>query len=176
MDLSMSLRETLAEKPGRSVAVVGALLIVGVVIIAYQHRGSGNSIGANNSQAFFSIDDGKTWFADDAAKIPPFEKDGKQAVRAYVFRATDGTKFVNYLERFTPQAKQLMEDAQKPADPKVPPPPGRSGQIQSALIAGREVKRPGDAKWVSSADFREAAKVTAIKSPNGSDQATQVEP
>lgn len=172
----MSLRETLAENPRRAAAVVGGLLIVAVAVIAYQLRGSSNSVASGTSSAFFSIDDGKTWFADDAGKIPPFDKDGKQAVRAYVFRSADGTKFVNYLERFTPQAKQLMEDAQKPADPKVPPPPGRSGAIQSALIAGREVKRPGDAKWISSADFREASKVTAIKTPNGSTSATPVEP
>ncbi|MBC8105625.1 MAG: hypothetical protein H7Z14_03465 [Anaerolineae bacterium] len=173
----MSLRETLAEKPRRAAAIVGALLIGAVALIAFQLRGSSNSItGSSSSQAFFSVDDGKTWFADDAMKVPPFEKDGKQAVRAYVFRAGNGTKFVNHLERFTPPAKQIMEEAQKPTDPKVPPPPGRSGQIQSALIAGREVKRPGETKWISSTNFKDAGAITAIKGPDGRADAVAVEP
>jgi hypothetical protein len=31
--------------------------------------------------AYFTTDEGKTWFADDIGKLPPFDKDGKEAVR-----------------------------------------------------------------------------------------------
>jgi hypothetical protein len=174
----MNVRETLAENRGRATAIAGGALLLGIVVlVAFQLRGLNNSSpGASPSQAFFTIDDGKTWFPDDSAKIPPFNKDGKPAVLAHVYRCGDGTKFVNHLERFTPEAKRALEAAQKPADPNTRPPPGQSGAIQSAYVGGREVKRPGDTKWINAANFRDAAAITAIKCPSGGTNATPVDP
>jgi len=154
--------------------VAGALLLVCVVVIAFQLRGSSGSVESGPVQAFFTVDDGKTWFPDSADKIPPFEKEAKEAVLAHVYRASDGTKFVNYLERFKPEAKQALEKA-RTADPTGKTRPDQSA-IQSAYLGGREVKRPGDAKWVNAANVREAAKITAIKCPNGAADATPFEP
>jgi len=50
------------------------------------------------------------------------------------------------------------------------------GAVQSAYTAGREIKRPGDEKWVGTGNFREAAKITAVKCPDGGAQAVAVEP
>jgi hypothetical protein len=174
----MNVRETLAENRGRATAIAGgALLIAIAALIVFQLRGASNSSpGATPSQAFFSIDDGKTWFPDDSAKIPPFNKDGRQAVLAHVYKCSDGTKFVAYLERFTPEAKRALEAAQKPADPNTRPPPGQSGAVQSAYVGGREIKRPGDTKWTNAANYRDAAAVTAVKCPNGGSDAVVVEP
>jgi hypothetical protein len=37
------------------------------------------------TRAFYTTDDGKTWFTDDAERLPPFDHGGKQAVRLYLF-------------------------------------------------------------------------------------------
>jgi hypothetical protein len=152
--------------------LVGLLLLAGA-LFAFQMRGSG-ALTASGGNAFFSVDDGKSWFADDATKVPPFTKDGKEAVRAHVYRSADGTKFVNHLERFKPEAKQALEDAKK-ADQQLKQRPDRTA-IQSAYIGGREVKRPGDANWVNAANFRDAAQVVAVKCPHGGTDAVPLEP
>src|SRR5580765_361837 len=107
----MDLRASLSGKPIRAIAVAVVLLLIGLAIIASQLRSA--SAPVSQSQAFFTIDDGKTWFADDAAKLPPFDKDGKQAVRAYVFRSDKGKVFVNHLERFKPDAKRAINKASR---------------------------------------------------------------
>jgi hypothetical protein len=169
----MNVRETLTEKPFLAIALASVLLLAGVALFVFQLRGSGAPTTGERS-AFFSVDDGKTWFSDDARKVPPFDKAGKQAVLAHVYRAPDGTKFVNHLERFKPESKQAIEAANR----ATPQSSGRADRsaAQSAYIGGREVKRPGDANWVNAANFREAAQVTSIKCPNGGTQATPVEP
>ncbi len=70
------------------------------------------------TQAYYSVDDGQTFFADDINLVPPFEKDGKMAVRAHVFTCDGGkTPFVAYLERYTPEAKGKIEAMKEGADP-----------------------------------------------------------
>jgi hypothetical protein len=170
----VSLREIISQRPGRIPVVAGALLLVCVIVIALQLRGSSSSVEAGPAQAYFTVDDGKTWFPANADKIPPFEKDGKEAVLAHVYRCRDGTKFVNYIERFKPDAKLALEKARAP-DPTGKTRPDQSA-VQAAYVSGREVKRPGDPKWVNAADYREAAKITAIKGPNGAADATPFEP
>lgn len=166
------MREKIAQNPRLGVALAAGLVIVGLTVIALQLPG--RSAPTGHAQVFFTVDDGKTWFADSASKIPPFDKDGQPAVRAYVYRCPDGTKFVNYLERFRPDAKRAVEEASK-LDPNAKGPPN-IGAAQAAYIGGREVKRPGDAKWIGTGNFREAAKITAVKCPDGSNQAVAVEP
>jgi hypothetical protein len=171
----MNLRATLTDKPIRAVAMAVGLLLVGLAVIVSQLRSANAPV--SHSRAFFTIDDGKTWFADDAGKLPPFDKNGKQAVRAYLFRCANGTEFVNHLERFKPDAKQAIEEASKP-DPnqRAGGPPKNLAVIQSAYTGGREVKRPGDAKWVGTGNFRDAAQVMAVKCPDRSADALPIEP
>jgi len=171
----MTLRSALIDKPIRAVALAVVLLLVGVVLIGSQMRSAGTPV--SHSKAFFTIDDGKTWFPDDAAKLPPFDKDGKQAVRAYVFQSSNGKQFVNHLERFKPEAKRALEDAGKSdPNPKASGPPKNLAALQGAYTGGREVKRPGDAKWVGTGNFRDAAQVMNVKCPDGSADALPVEP
>lgn len=168
----MNLRETLNENSGRTVAVVVVLIVIGCAAFVFQSRGP--SAPDAPTREFFTIDDGKTWFADDASKLPPFEKDGKQAVRAHVFRSANGEEFVNHLERFKPDAKKALEQASV-FDPNRKGPPKNLAVIQSAYTTGREVKRPGDAKWIGTGSIRDA-EVIAVKSPDGSVDAIPVEP
>jgi hypothetical protein len=169
----MNLPEWLKDKPLRAAAIIGGLLLVGLLIIGFQLRGAGASADTR-TRAFFSIDDGKTWFADDASKLPPFQKDGKQAVLARVYRCSNGTEFVNYLERFKPDAKQALENAAA-GDPTGKSKPDQNA-IRNAYSGGREIKRPGGSNWIASSNYREASQVMAVKCPNGDTNAVPVEP
>jgi len=92
------------------------------------------------SKSFYSIDDGRSYFADDQNKVVPFIKDGKEAVRAYVFRTGDVTS-VHYLERFTPEGIALAGESLH-----------KTGEIAFDESTGsrvREFKRPGETSWQS---------------------------
>ena len=169
----MSPRKTISSYPRLGLGAAGLFVLLCATYVFIQMRG-GSSPSAGNAKAFFSVDDGKTWFADDMTKVPPYDKDGKQAVRAFVFHCSDGKKFVGYLQHFTPDAKRAIEQLQTP-DPNRTGPPDTSG-IQKAYTVGREVKRPGDAKWISGAQGLESAQIIAVKCPSGGGDATMVEP
>ncbi len=84
------------------------------------------------------MDDGKTFFAASSDNIPPFDYDGQQAVLADVFQC-DGKKFVGYMERFTPKYHDEVV---------------AHGLTPDAMRFGRELKKPGDAKWIHPSDLR----------------------
>jgi hypothetical protein len=123
-------------------------------------------------RAFFTVDDGKTWFVDDASQLAPFQHNGKEAVRAYVVEC-NGKKFVNHLERYTADGKQATIRLREVV--KKSPPPG--ALVAAAQQRGREVKRPGDAKWTPTSNVAAAEAITTPKCPQGaSGEATIVFP
>jgi hypothetical protein len=156
-DRSMGLRESLNQQNPKIVLGVTAAIIVIVVMLYFIFEGGGSAVvGAESPKAFFSSDDGKTWFADDANKLPPFDTGGKETLRAYVYRCGDGKEFVAFLERFTPQGKarrQAARDARADGEKAAPPLLDQSN--------GLEVKMPGNPTWVSESDPR----AEAIMSP-----------
>lgn len=159
----MGLRETLNKNPAITTGATAAIIIIALIVIIWQLKGDSYSVGENLS--WYTIDDGKTWFADDANKVPPFDKDGKKAYRVYVYKCADGTKFVSHLERYTPEAKKIVEEANKKgaaADPSI---------LETVTMNGLEVKNPGngdDAKfWVKQAQYQAYSVITAPKCPNG---------
>ena len=105
----MSLRETINKNPKQATAITGGLIAVAFLLIIWQAcSGGGGGVG----QSYYTVDDGKTYFVDASNKIPPFAKDGKEAVRAHFFTCDGGkTSFVGYLEKYDPQTKKMMEDA-----------------------------------------------------------------
>lgn len=170
----MSLRETLSRYPrtSKGVAVVFVILAIGYVYLEVR---TPSATYANNPKAFFSVDDGKTWFVDSSANVPPFDKDGKQAVAAFVYRCSSGgADFVGYLQRFTPQAKAALEQAQSKDAASQTAADGAA--LHDVYTTGREVKRPGDAQWVSGANRVAAGQITMVKCPSGDDPAIPVEP
>jgi hypothetical protein len=162
----MNVRETISEKPRIGLAAAGGLVLIGIIVIYLEVR-SHPSVGAPSSQFYFTVDDGKTWFADAATNVPPFDKDGQQAVRAHVYRSPGGIKFVAYLERFKPNAQRALEASSSLAPDRSVGPGDVSAQ-QSAYIGGREVKRPGDKIWVSTTNLQAAAEVMVVRCPDGS--------
>src|SRR5450432_2046533 len=107
MQQTMSIRQKIFQNPRVGMAVAGVAVVIGIISISLQMRN--RSVPGTVTESFFTVDDGKTWFTDSAANIPPYDKDGKQAVRAFVYRCANGTQFVNHLERFKPEAKTALE-------------------------------------------------------------------
>lgn len=168
----MNLRESLARRPQLGVGAAVAFLLIAIVLVVHELRP--NSPPADiNAKAYFTTDGGKSWFADDMTNIPPYQKDGKEAVRAFVFKCADGKEFVGYLQRFTPDGKRAIEAIQTP-NPNHHGPPDTS-QIRMAYTTGREVKRPDDADWTNGGDLAKCAQIISVKCPNGG-AADMVEP
>jgi len=142
----MSVREII----NRNSKLTLAVMIVGVFTVlsvaAYQARMPSVIVPTSG---YFSDDDGKTYFQDDASKIPPFDHNGKPAVSAYLFTAGDGKPFVGYLERaISAEARdavitarrQLIEQASSRSIP--------DSSVIEQIAKSMEVKRPGADKWV----------------------------
>jgi hypothetical protein len=170
IEVNMGIRETLNDKPQITTAITAGLIVVALIYIVLQVVGgrAGNDLQAG--EVFFTTDDGQTWFAMPARTLSPAMKDGKEAVRAYVWTCDGGkTKFVSHLERFTPEAMAKLEAWNRP---------GANGQsagksmdpieIDAVYQQGREVKkaRNAAAKWVKN-QSDEAAALSVVTCPDG---------
>src|SRR5436190_10116531 len=145
----MGVREEMSKRPKTAAGIALALTTAAVVIVVFQMidlRAAPELAGAPE-RAFFTVDDGKTWFVDDATQLAPFQHNGKEAVRAYVYEC-NGKRFVNHLERYTEDGKKAMIRLKEVV--KTGPPPG--ALVAAAQQRGRELKRPGDTKWTPSND------------------------
>ncbi len=126
----MGIREALNARAELAAPAIAAVIVAVVAVSVWNsHRGAPSG---PITRGYFSDDDGKTYFADDVYKPVPFDHNGKQAFRAYVFRCGSGKPFVGYL-----------------------------GQD-----AGREVKKPGETKWVPATGAKGDA-VTNVTCPEG---------
>ena len=164
----MGIRQTINEKPALTTAVTGGVILLAIVVIIWQGcGGSGGEGGLVSDKAFFTIDDGKTFFVDKSSNIPPFQKDGKFAVRAQVFTCDDGkTKFVGYLEMYAPQDKAMMEAMAKGQTARSP------GPMPTPYMSGQPlVKKPGAPQnaWVgiSPATSMLYQQVVSVRCPDG---------
>ena len=143
------------------VAVILALAAVAFAVFRIFDVRIAPDSASDSERAFFTVDDGKTWFIDAASQLAPFQHDGKEAVRAYVIEC-NGKRFVNHLERYTPDGKQAMLRLRDIV--KHGPPPGQL--VAAAQQRGREVKRPGDTTWTAT-NAPTADAIVALKCPDG---------
>ena len=160
------------QHPRIAIGASGAAVVAAIALAwASWPRGGGAAVAVEGpGRAFFSADDGQTWFADDAARIAPFEKDGKEALRAYVFRCGAGEPFVAALARYTPSARKELEAilarrGDREANPLA---------IRQLELDGLELKAPGRPGWIKRSDPRAAAFMSP-RCPDGS-PAGPVEP
>lgn len=165
----MSIRDSIKKRPSLAAVLAGVMIVGAGIAIYVQARDLGAS-GAG--KAFFSTDDGKTYFVDDARRLPPFDKNGKPAYRAHVFEC-GGTRVVGYLSGYTPEALKAVEEAKKYNGTGKPPP--NMHQIASLGTTGTMVKRPGEAMWISQADIGRATMVRVFRCPDGNTP-VEVEP
>ena len=144
------------QKKKYGVGVAAAVLLVAVVALGYQLIGSRENGAAEPvaKTAFYTDDGGKTFFTDDAKKIPPFDHNGKQAYRCDVFDSGSGKPFVGLVYRYTDNGKRDMasynpaKDADGSARRSIE---GRGMQVKPAAA--------GDKAW----DFADDTTVTRLQ-------------
>jgi hypothetical protein len=123
------------------ITVLAVLAIAAAAVAAWISWPTAGGTAARSSdapQGWYTIDDGKSWFADRANRVVPFDYNGKPAVRCYVYTCDDGkTKFAAYLERVKPSAQKQFAGKDH-ADP------------WEFIPGSLEVKAPltGDRGWV----------------------------
>lgn len=160
----MSLREVLNRFPAITTAMTLVVIMVAVGFIIFSQLPSRKPTPA--TKAFYSSDDGKTWFADDIKKLAPFAVEGKDAVLVHVFKCPKGEPFVAYMERYTPEARLEMEKIMIGGKDVMAMEMGE--KLVMLRQSGVEYKKPGDAKWFKMEDdYGEFARIMTIKCPEG---------
>ena len=133
----------------------------------------GGSIHLRTPKAFYTVDDGASWFKDEADKIAPYDYKGRQAVMCFVYKCGDkGQPWISHLMRYTAEGKRQREEQVK-----------NKGGVNlvgsdSLLRPQLEVKeaKSGDTAWVSVNDPR-AAEIQKLQCPDGStNDITPVDP
>jgi hypothetical protein len=158
----VGIRETLNKNPGITTGATAAIIVLALIFIFWQLRSGGTPAIATT--AYYTIDDGATWFEDDINKLAPFQHEGKTAYRVYVYQCADGEPFVSHLERYTEAAKKMIEQSR-----------AKSGGLEDPTIyeqismSGMEVKDPktGDKGWVKQGNAEAAQKIIEPKCPDG---------
>jgi hypothetical protein len=166
----MGIRHAMQNTRGAALAVAFTLLACASLGVVLHGRTQGPSGDPDNQRAWYTIDDGKTWFADHASRVPPFDHQGKPAVRCYVYTCGDGKPWVSHLMRYTPEGAKHRATPQ----PLQGFDPASLAKLQSTV----EVKPPGtgDKGWLKLNDPKAAAFQTP-KCPHGTDHnITPVEP
>ena len=147
-----------------SVATLVALFVI--LVQLHFHRADRSLIPA---RAFFSVDDGRTYFSDRSDKLPPFDHGGKTAYGAVVFRCAEGKPFVAFLLKYEPADIQQLETRMKRSEPP--------NLILSELGALAEVRKPGGSLWISlKSDPRGYVRIAKPACPGGGDAFTSVMP
>jgi hypothetical protein len=150
--------------------IAGGLMLaaVGLSIGLADVAASGDKREAPSTQpatrptmAWFTVDDGQSWFKDDASKLPPFLHDGRQAVRCYVFRVGNGGPFVGYLQRWTPEHHKLVEEARARGTTLT------DEELQRSAMYNREFRKPGDEEWVKPRNVEGVRRVTTVVGRDG---------
>ena len=164
----MGLRETLNRNPAITTGVTIAIIIAALIWIFTMNFGGRPNVGVQ-TQSYFTTDDGATWFADDVQQLPPFQKDGKDAVRVYIFKCSDGKPFIAYLERYTPEAKRIITEARARQKANPQDMMAMEAQYSPQVQNGTEVKKPQDpGRWVQPVrDHMAYTKVVQINCPDG---------
>lgn len=160
--MPMGLREVAKDRPKTTTAVVGSVLVLCVIWCVYNLLPEGTS---NIDKAFYTDDDGKTYFTDSSALVPPFDHGGKVAVRAQVFTCSDrNTPFVGYVERYTPEIKRKLDESASAVKAGKPP---MMTMGSPAASGGLEFKKPGETKWLSASNLDAKQKLFKSLCPSG---------
>lgn len=166
----MSIREKLQKNPSLVAGIAGVVIIAAIVSIVMQAKSS----SGGGSKAYFSTDDGQTYFTDSKYMVPPYDKGGKQAVRAHVFMC-GGKPVVGYLSRYTTEALKVMEDVKQAKAEKRPP--KNIGALMSLSSVGIEVKKPGPGNpWIKGSEPTKVAEIRAFKCPGEKAGAVEIDP
>jgi hypothetical protein len=151
----MEVRSWLNRRQGVA-TVLGIVLFAGGAYAVF--RETRPEVPPIMATAYYSDDDGKTWFPDSITKLPPFDHNGKQAVRCFVFQH-HGQTFVGYLQKYSDTLKARIQATNSAGD--------------SDLMFGTLVKRPADKNWIPTSDPR-SQQIIKPQPPDGS--SSNIEP
>ena len=164
----MSVRETIEKR--RKLATVAALIMVIAAIALIVNNARSGGI-PQVKYAFYSDDDGQSYFRDDVSKLFPFDHNGKPAYRAYVFQTDGGKPFVGYLERINDKAAaKLLAMQSQPQTPDL------VMQMDLIRTAGLEARTPGATRWLPEGTLVFNNMVSGLKGPDGSSEIVGVMP
>src|SRR5690348_348924 len=158
------------EKNKRTVVIVSVLVLVAIIVVVWTLSGpSRPSLPSGKAKVFYSVDDGKTYFADDAEQLPGFDHGGKPAYKAQVYQCGDnGKPFVAYLVKVEDGARKSAEAARAQ---------GRGPKEVAEIWQGKiEVKKPGEGKWVPTGWRTPGEKIMQVTCPDSKTTPTIVVP
>jgi hypothetical protein len=151
----MGIRESMNEHKGISVGITTGLIAVAIgFAVWYLFFSGGGQSDQVGVKAFFTDDDGKSYFLDLAEKIPPFDHNGKKAYGCYVFTNDGGkTNYVAWLYRYTDEGKQRLERIRATKGIEMGPSPlecievktagtGEEGWVLTQTPKGMEIQKP----------------------------------
>ena len=154
-------------------AVAVVLLVAGVASFFLFRSAADRSAAptASADLAWYSHDDGQTWFAEKKNRLNYVLRDGKPAYRCWVYTCDGGkTRFAAYLERYAPEAQKQLEaiiEGKRPPDPAI---------LEQISANGIEVKKPGAGNWISIANPRAAELKDPVCPGGGADRPQLVPP
>jgi hypothetical protein len=159
----MGIREAINQNSPVTKSVAACIIVLALLFaFSRTHRRTMRSAADGQiPQAFFSDDDGKTFFVADMTNVPPFDHDGKIACRAEVFVCKGRGPFVGYLEKYDDAARTRIA-AMIQGDPQL------HGPGMFAFDLPPMVKKPGAAQWVGTDSHNEMHRVMMVKCPDGS--------
>jgi hypothetical protein len=164
----VSLRERINQNPKLGIGLGAGILIIAIIFAVVMMRGNGPTMepSFDTTKAFFTDDDGKTYFPAEI-KVPPFDHNGKKAYRARVFVDSHGQRFVGWLESYDETARKRI---QKLIDDTKELPDRAMGEAAEAP----SVKKPGAAKWVTPKTHDEYIKVVTPDPPDHNMQGIKI--
>jgi hypothetical protein len=157
-----SINQAKGSRFGIGVAV--ALLLIAAAALGFQLMGGReNGTGPAQQTAFYTEDNGKTFFKDDLFKASPFDHNGKKAYRCDVFES-GGKQFVGLIYRHTDSGRRDIE-AYYPNKAKDPDGSTRRGIEER----GMQVKpvTAADNAWVIADDTAASRLQASVKDPSG---------
>lgn len=165
----MGIRQSLNENSRVTLAVTILVFVsAGVFYFWYSQLSQPKIFSA---RAFFSDDDGTTWFVDEDTKIAPFDHNGKAAVLARVFKCnSNGKLFIGYLEKFTDERRKTIGEARTQGHVQSGP-----KRMDATASSGIMVKKPHGGTWVAD-NSPEAKEVKNFTCPDGSSDYAAVPP
>jgi hypothetical protein len=164
-EFSVGIREKLNENQKITTGVTIGIIALAVIVIIYQLMSGGDSYSPP-SKAYYTVDDGATFFEDDIERVPPYDYNGQTAVKALVYDCGDGKKFVGVMQRYNKKAHAKMtEYYSKPSAAR-----DESIRLENDNDRAWEVKKPGtgDKGWVP-AYTGQGRRLFLVTCPNGGD-------